>query len=120
MPAFPTLAGVNMEVHRTPVYATKVLTSKSGKEQRAKFQATPFYRFDISISFLRETSGAGNEMQALLDFFLTVKGKWDTFTFTDPYDGTTRTCRLDQDEIDAGRIVNGVWEVPTLKIKEVK
>jgi hypothetical protein len=27
-------------------------------------------------------------MQALLDFFDTVKGKWDTFTFTDPYDGT--------------------------------
>src|SRR4051794_32226937 len=109
-----------MEVVRTPVYATRVLTSKSGKEQRARFQSTPRYRFEVSIAFLRESSTLGNEMQALLDFFDAVKGKWDTFSFTDPYDGTSRTCRLDQDEINIGRIVNGVWQLPSLKIISVK
>jgi hypothetical protein len=118
--AFPTLAGVKVDVKRIKCFANKVITSKSGKQQAASFQATSFYRYDLSIAFLRETGAAGNEMASMLSFLDTVQGRWDTFTFTDPYDGLSKTCRLEDDEIPFGRIVNGVWEIPSLRFKEVK
>lgn len=107
--AFPTLVGIGATITRTTVYATKVQTSSSGMERRARFQATPVYKFNFKINSLN-TARAGNELNTLVAFFESNSGMFDTFTFTDPVDGSVRTCRFDTDELDVSRIVNTLWE----------
>lgn len=101
---FPTFIGLDISVVRTTIYATKVQRSGSGMERRAKFQATPLYRFRLRINSLR-TTRAGNEVTALASFFERMAGQFDTFSFTDTVDGTVRTCRFESDELDLEQIV---------------
>lgn len=101
---FPTLIGVDVVVTRTTVYATKVQRSGSGMERRARLQSTPLYRFRFKINSLR-TTRASNEVATLASFFERMAGQWDTFTFVDPVDGTSRTCRFEEDELDIEKIV---------------
>jgi hypothetical protein len=89
---FPTLAGQDIAIKRTPVFSTVVQTAASGKELRASYQGTPRWRYEIPLKFARvtgfSTNTITNEMAAILGLFNAVKGKWDSFLYTDPYSNT--------------------------------
>lgn len=110
---FPsTLAGVAPEVGVTPVYDTKIQTSRSGKEVRAAYQSTPRYRYELKFNFMRKTvPGGGNDVQTLLDFFNTHRGRWDDFLFVDPYTTLQVRVRFDMDALDFKRWMDpNVWD----------
>nr|WP_306672101.1 DUF2460 domain-containing protein [Geothrix sp. SG10] len=89
---FPTLAGIDIAVKRTPIWATKVQTTSSGKELRASWQSTPRWRYEFPVNFVRRAGFSANtpsdEMTAILSLFNAVRGKWDSFLYTDPYSNT--------------------------------
>ena len=83
---FPSLPGLDIAVKRTSVFATKVQTSASGKELRARFQSSPRYRYTLPMNFLRQSvlNSSTDEVSQLLSIFSTGSGKWDSFWMTDP------------------------------------
>ena len=89
---FPTLAGADIAVKRMPIYATKIQTASSGKELRASFQSTPRWYYEIPLNFARVSGFSAqtpsNEVAAILGLFNSVKGRWDSFLYTDPYSNT--------------------------------
>ncbi len=111
---FPTLPGLDIAVKRSEAYSTAVQVGSSGKEQRASFQATPRFSFELTFNFFRQTAFSAqttfDELASLQTFFETQKGRWDTFSFTDPVDSTVRTCRFDQDTLSIERIVALAWK----------
>lgn len=111
---FPTLPGLNIAIKRTEIYSTLVQPGATGKEQRASFQATPRFQFDLTFNFFRQAAFSAqtvfDELSSLQTFFETQKGQWDTFNFTDPVDSTVRTCRFAQDTMDIERIVYLCWK----------
>jgi len=100
---FPTFPGLDVSLKRTPIYDTTVQQARSGKELRAAWRANPRYAYKLKINVLRQAS-ALQEIQALLSFFEAHRGRWDSFLYTDPYDGTTRRVRFDQDKLEAERV----------------
>jgi uncharacterized protein (TIGR02217 family) len=106
---YPTLAGSQIDVDRTPVYSTTVQTEASGRELRIAQRSAARYRYRISYDFLRQNASP-DEAQTLLAFLSVHRGQWDSFLFTDPYnaaasatsfgtgDGTTTIFYL-RDEI---------------------
>ena len=89
---FPSLLGFDIGIKRTPVYSTLVQTSPSGKEVRASFQATPRWKYEIPVNFLRMLAFSAqtviDEMKTLQAFFHTMKGRYDSFLYADPYSNT--------------------------------
>lgn len=100
---FPELAGLEWDLSKTPMFNTKIMTSISGRELRASFQAMPKYEISLSYAFLREGKGR-NELKQLEGFFLARRGAFDSFLFKMPQDneftckylsdGTTTTVQL--------------------------
>lgn len=81
---FPVLPGLAMGVIRRPTFKTIQHRSVSGNEARVSNMAYPIWEIQIGFEFLR--SGAQAELQKLVGFFLTCKGAWDSFLFSDPED----------------------------------
>ena len=82
---FPsTLPGMKFFSNRTPIFTTDVQAAQSGKETRIARMAYPLFRWETSFEFLRD-SVTPSELQALVGFFGSLQGQWDTFLFTDPY-----------------------------------
>lgn len=106
---YPTLAGAQMEVERIPYYSTTVQTEASGRELRAAWMTTPRYRYRIEYDFLRQDA-AGDEAATLINFFTTHKGSYESFLFTDPYDGATVRVRFASDELDVARRYTRIWK----------
>jgi len=84
---FPSLAGVKMNVRRTPVHATDVQTAVSGKELRTSWQSYPRYRYSVAFEFLR-SAASYTEFQKLMNFLSRHSGAYDSFLFTDPEDAS--------------------------------
>jgi hypothetical protein len=116
---FPTFAGLKINVKRTPVYATKVSTSSSGKETRLSFQSTPRFRYSLELEFLR-TAVNGNEVATLLAFIDTMKGAWDDFLFNDPYSGSQVRVRFEEEAVQYEQFASGYWLVKSLSLISVK
>lgn len=114
---FPTLAGAQLDVERTPIYSTTVQTEASGRELRAAWMTAARYRYRIPYDFLRQDA-AGDEAATLLAFFDAHKGSYESFLFTDPYDGVTRRVRFAADELPLQRRLGRVWrgEVELLSV----
>lgn len=108
MSAFPSLPGLKIDVERSTLFDTEVKSSRSGKEQRATFASLPRYRYRLNFEFLR-ANGPTNEVDSLLSFFAARKGRFDSFDYVDPIDGTTRTVRFDSDEVRVQRLFAQVW-----------
>lgn len=94
---WPSFPGQTLKVTRTPLFATDVQESRSGKEQRISYWGTPRYRWELDLEFARSggntitvynTSGAsqftGYETDALSWLHAQVRGKWDYFYLNDP------------------------------------
>lgn len=81
---FPmAVPGLDIKVSRAPIWSTEVLTTQSGKEQRASWWSTPRYRYAANFNFLRQGL-IGDEAAALLGFFYRHKGQFDSFWLPDP------------------------------------
>jgi uncharacterized protein (TIGR02217 family) len=81
---FPSLAGLEYPVVRTPVFKTLIQQAVSGQENRAALQVYPRWQWTLSFNFLRDD--ANDEFHTLLAFFLARQGAYDSFLFTDPDD----------------------------------
>jgi uncharacterized protein (TIGR02217 family) len=81
---FPSLAGLEYPVVRTPIFKTLVQETASGEETRAALQLYPRWQWTLSFNFLRDDSN--NEFRTLLAFFLARNGSFDSFLFQDPDD----------------------------------
>jgi uncharacterized protein (TIGR02217 family) len=92
---FPSLAGLEYPVVRTPIFRTLVQETASGEETRAALRLYPRWQWTLSFNFLRDD--ANNEFRTLLAFFLARKGSFDTFLFDD----------IDDDAVTAQPIGHG-------------
>ncbi len=84
------IPGVLMALTRTPVYATAVQTSSSGKEQRAQFQTYPRYKYHVGFEFVRTATQNATwaEFQQLLAMLQSHQGQFDNFLLRDPEDAS--------------------------------
>jgi len=82
---FPELPGLEWDLSKTPMFNTKIMTSISGRELRASFQAAPKYEISLSYAFLRENKGR-KELQQLQGFYLERRGAFDSFLYKMPED----------------------------------
>lgn len=87
---FPELPGISWGVVKSPVWATKILPTSSGRELRGQFQSYPRWKFTLKFEFLREgwRGGIFGEMSTLVGFFNQRGGSFESFLFRDPEDYT--------------------------------
>jgi len=76
---FPVLPGATWDLTWSPQFRTKIQSAVSGKEYRASLMANPLYNIKIKFEFLR--SGARNELQQLVGFYLARRGAFESFLF---------------------------------------
>ncbi len=96
MSTFPTLktgAVAQYPAQRSVSTSTWVGRFVDGSEQRFRNQAAPLHRWIIRLSLLTEA-----EVVAIREFTDNLSGRFESFTFTDPWDGTQyANCSLDTD-----------------------
>lgn len=78
----PTLAGLQWDIKRTPIFSTRVLMARNGLEYRTADWSYPRYKFEISFSILR-TAAAYQEFQTLVGFLNTLQGQYANFLYND-------------------------------------
>lgn len=83
---FPSFAGLEFPVVKTPVFSTLVQQSVSGMETRAAMQLYPRWKYTLSFNFLRDLDSPFDEFSRLAGFFLARKGPFEAFLFNDPDD----------------------------------
>lgn len=117
---FPSLPGVDIAVEREAIYSTTVHTSASGTEQRASWQSSPRYHYTLAFTCLRDAVNAPAtstpETQIILNFLDQHKGSFDSFLYTDPFDGSTKRVRFVADSLVYKREVMGIWSVSQLEL----
>jgi hypothetical protein len=81
------IPGCQLEVEREEIFATKVDLAESQTEVRTDWQgATARYRWKFKIIGRTNVSGV-NEVGVLRALYESNRGKWDSFSMTDPLDG---------------------------------
>jgi len=83
---FPALAGVSVEMSKTPIWNTTVHESVSGCSVALSSMTYPKYRYRLSFEVLR--SGSEAELQQLVGFYNRHGGRADTWLFFDEEDCT--------------------------------
>jgi hypothetical protein len=116
---FPTFPGRSITIKRKAMFNTKVQTATSGRELRTSWQSRPKYEFQITFEVLVTNKDGKTQPQVLNDFYVRMRGAWDTFKFVDPLDGQTRTCRFAEDNLEIERITFYHWKTSGIKILEV-
>ena len=98
MSNFPTLktgAILQYPAQKAIQFSTKVLRFIDGSEQRYRNYQTPLRRWVVRLDLLDEA-----EMHVLREFFRDQAGSAQSFSFSDPWDGTTYSdCSLANDEM---------------------
>ena len=96
MSAFPTLktgAVLQYPAQKEVRFCTSVLRFIDGTEQRFRNYQTPLHRWMIRLDLLDES-----ELHQLREFFRTQEGVAGSFTFTDPWDGTSyENCNIEDE-----------------------
>lgn len=85
--------GVQWDIKKRPRYKTIVQDTVSGRGQlRLQNQLYPIWEYEFSWDYLPggEQSGVGanNAYAQVLGFFMSMKGSFDTFLFSDPNDNS--------------------------------
>lgn len=83
----PSLAGLGIDVTRSPIWDTVVQQSLSGKETRYARQSYPRWKWELAYNVLRSTASY-TELQQLAGFFNLRQGQYDTFLYRDVDDNT--------------------------------
>jgi hypothetical protein len=77
------LPGLTFGRTRTPVYSTGISPRVSGKESRLAYRVYPTFRFELKYEWLDDRI-AVSHLRALQGLFMAMKGRWDSFLYTDP------------------------------------
>lgn len=84
---FPNnLIGITFKGNKTPVFSSRVLTARTGKEQRTSNWFYPKWRFELTYDCIREETG--DELNVLAGFILKHRGQQAAFYYHDQYDDT--------------------------------
>jgi hypothetical protein len=120
---FPSFPGLDVKVHREPVWDVKVQPTLAGKEVRSFWSTYARYRYALSLNALR-SSAVLPEFQSLCGFVTRHGGKADSFLFTDAEDssvtdhgfgvgdGVTTAFQLQRSQLAQGTVydnVGGPW-----------
>jgi hypothetical protein len=93
---FPTLktgAVAQYPAKRILQFNTDAIRFLDGTEQRFRDNSSVLHRWTIQLDLLDES-----ELAALDQFFVSNQGRFGSFSFTDPWDGTLYTnCSLVED-----------------------
>ncbi len=93
MMQFPTLTSGAVMQYGTPVgsvWPAQVIRFLDGTDQRFLLNGTPLRRWLIDLRLLNES-----EIAALEAFFSALSGEYLTFSFPDPFSGTSvPNCRI--------------------------
>lgn len=118
MATFPTLktgAVAQYPAHRRLQFQNQALRFLDGSEQRYQDSASALHQWVIQLSVLDE-----GEMAAIENFFLANQGRFSSFAFTDPWDGTVyASCQLGSDSA-ALTSVDTMKGTATLAIVEIR
>ena len=106
MAAFPLVGGHAVAQYpssRVAESSTSVLRYVDGSEQRFRNRATPSTGWAIRLSDVRT-----EELFAIEQFFVSQQGKYGSFSFTDPWDGTEYPdCSFDIATLHADTFAEG-------------
>ncbi len=98
MSAFPKLktgAVAQYPAGRRLDYATAAFRFVDGAEQKYRERGRAVRRWAIRLKLLDD-----RELSAIEEFFGAQQGRYGSFSFEDPWDGTTHAdCSFDQDEL---------------------
>ncbi|MGE5647839.1 MAG: DUF2460 domain-containing protein [Acidobacteriota bacterium] len=98
MSAFPRLktgAVAQYPAGRSAAYSTDEFRFLDGSRQTYRQRGRAARRWVIELALLDDT-----EMSELCDFFQSQQGRFGTFSFTDPWDGTVYpNCSFGDDEL---------------------
>lgn len=89
---FPQSAGMAWGLQKTPMWASRVQKSTSGKRQAVGYMSYPLYKYTLNFAVLREYASF-TELETLQGFFNQLKGQVDTFKFVDPVDAAVTTAQ---------------------------
>ena len=96
MITFPTLKSGSVAQYPAQRFITQsswIGRFVDGSEQRFRTMPAPLHRWVVSLLLLTES-----EAIAIREFAANVSGRFGTFTFTDPWDGTSYSnCSLESD-----------------------
>ncbi len=94
-PVLKTNAVAQYPARRAVQFLNQTLRFLDGTEQRYRDSAGPLHRWEIRLDQLDESEAA-----ALDEFFMSCQGAFDSFAFTDPWDGHVyENCSLAADDI---------------------
>ncbi len=92
-PPLKTGAVVQYPAKRTLQFHTDIIRFLDGTEQRFRDNPAILHEWTIQLDLLDEA-----ELATLDQFFVTNQGRFGSFSFTDPWDGTVYpNCRLKND-----------------------
>jgi hypothetical protein len=99
MSAFPKLktgAVTQYPAGRVLEHATEVMRFVDGSEQRYRRRGAAVRRWEIRLDLLDES-----EIARLKEFFVLEQGRFGSFSFEDPWDGSVHAdCSLENDELE--------------------
>jgi len=99
MATFPVLrTGVIAQypATRALLYRNQIVRFLDGNEQRYRDWPNPLHRWTIPLDLLDET-----ELAAIEAFFLSNQGRFASFAFVDPWDGTSYpNCSIANDQLE--------------------
>jgi Conserved hypothetical protein 2217 (DUF2460) len=114
-PVLKTGAVIQYPAEKAIRFSTQVIRFVDGSEQRFRDFDVSLRRWIIRLDTLDET-----ELGALRNLFRTQRGAAGTFSFTDPWDGTTYDkCNLESDEMVEDFLNEGKSRT-TLVVRETK
>jgi hypothetical protein len=116
---FPNFPTRSITIKRKALFSTKIQTANSGRELRTSWQSRPKYEFQVTFEGLVTGVDGKTQPQTLSDFYVRMRGAWETFRFIDPLDGQTRTCRFADDGLELERFSMSHWKTSGIKIIEV-
>src|SRR3981081_1978974 len=94
-PVLKTGAVMQYPAQNSSAFSTQVVRFVDGAEQRFRDFAGPVHRWLIKLNALDET-----EISRISELFRDEAGASGSFTFTDPWSGTTfADCSFEQDEL---------------------
>jgi phage-related protein len=116
MSSFPTLktgAILQYPAEKQVRFATEVVRFMDGSEQRFREYQTLLHRWAIRLDLLDQS-----ELHLLREFFRTQAGEANSFTFTDPWDGTMHAnCSIDGGEM-AEQLLDEMKGKTSLTVRE--
>lgn len=100
-------------IDEEPIFSTLVSEFENGYEQRRAKWASPKRKWVLEFK-----NRIQSEMETIRNFFITKKGEYSSFTWTNPIDSTEYTVRFDEDSLLIQRKAFEIYDI-TLKFVEV-